>query len=471
MNAITAAFQVLLQSREPLSKQEIAKRAVESGIWTTSGKTPYETIGSQIYTDIKKNGEYSRFLLIKPGVFAINEKVVAEYNANQASEQPQPQPQPQPQAQPQPEMTKEPTKTETADSSCADVTQEQPSLADCAFTILTHFADRKPLSADAIAAIAKDNELITSDSLDLGSDIFAELAAENRLNARNRIPQRFILCANRLVALQAWLDEQEETTIQYDEIPDNAPADVNADVAPDSLADIAQAILEEAANGKPLHYRTITAKASESGRLVSNSKTPAVSLYAEIITEIKQRTRKGEQQRFLRFKNGYVGLAKWNDNAIAYQLQKHNQAVQDEAIKRLRQLNNDAFEAFLTRFLAEAGFENITLQYDRDNDAFNATATLVSANVVKLPVVIRILKYLKTVDVNTVKDFQATIPANHQGILITTSDFSEAALAAAPALAFMNAAQIANLMVEYAVGIKKTPTVYCELDNDELPEN
>ena len=64
-----AIEKVLREARKPLEAEVIAERVLAEGLWQTSGKTPAATVGSAIYTSIKK-GE-KRFAQTGPGVFCL----------------------------------------------------------------------------------------------------------------------------------------------------------------------------------------------------------------------------------------------------------------------------------------------------------------------------------------------------------------------------------------------------------------
>lgn len=72
-SALGAALKVLLDAGEPLHYKEITRRILESGIWTTSGKTPDATINAQLSVDVKRKGSSSAFRRVERGVFALNE--------------------------------------------------------------------------------------------------------------------------------------------------------------------------------------------------------------------------------------------------------------------------------------------------------------------------------------------------------------------------------------------------------------
>lgn len=72
MSALNAALKVLQDAREPLHYREITRRALESGLWQTSGKTPDATINAQLAVDVKRKGAASAFRKEGRGVFGLN---------------------------------------------------------------------------------------------------------------------------------------------------------------------------------------------------------------------------------------------------------------------------------------------------------------------------------------------------------------------------------------------------------------
>ena len=486
MNALTAALQILAQSNEPLSKQEIAKRAIESGIWVSTGKTPYETIGSQIYTDIKKKGDRSEFVLVEPGVFTLRQPPqpqptqtveqpssprTAKTPAAATSAKTKTQTQP-PKDKPQPTQDKpqndaeQPASANPAEPLRNDLQTiaEPQSFADCAFAILDSFACQKPMTFHDIAKLAVDHGLISANLPNPADALAQDVAAEiQRCQQHAELP-RFVLSRNHAeLALAQWADAETHATQ-----PDDAsPAEI---AEPLPLTDCAQRVLEESQTTRPMHYRTLAAKAIEAGWLVSSSRTPEVSLYAQIITEIKQRMRKGEPQRFIRYKNGFIGLTAWNDNSIAATIQKHNQQVLNDAIQRLQQLSCEHLEAILTRLLAEMGFEDIAMTHSQDTTRFTVSATLVAAGAFRLPTTVLFVREPRTIDAPSFRKLIADAPDGQRLMLIATCDFSPAVADEAKkrAIPLVNAAQLAALLAENAVGIRKSSVTCLELDADEL---
>lgn len=72
MDFLSAAYKVLEDAGEPLRYEEIARRAQALGLLTTSGKTPEATMGSRLYTDVKK--EDSRFEHVAQATFSLRRR-------------------------------------------------------------------------------------------------------------------------------------------------------------------------------------------------------------------------------------------------------------------------------------------------------------------------------------------------------------------------------------------------------------
>ena len=61
MKASDAAYQVLSEAGEPLHVKNLTTRMIAQGLWTTQGKTPWDTLSAILGTEINKLGAASRF--------------------------------------------------------------------------------------------------------------------------------------------------------------------------------------------------------------------------------------------------------------------------------------------------------------------------------------------------------------------------------------------------------------------------
>ena len=70
MDGVDEAFQVLRESGKPLHYRDIAIRALHRKLWSTSGKTPEQTINSYINKEIVHRGPHARFIRLGDGIYA-----------------------------------------------------------------------------------------------------------------------------------------------------------------------------------------------------------------------------------------------------------------------------------------------------------------------------------------------------------------------------------------------------------------
>jgi restriction system protein len=72
-----AVYTILEQAWQPLHVNELTKRLLESGLWSSDAKTPAATVGAKLYTDIKQKGSQSQFVQAGRATFALNPNVAA----------------------------------------------------------------------------------------------------------------------------------------------------------------------------------------------------------------------------------------------------------------------------------------------------------------------------------------------------------------------------------------------------------
>ena len=85
MNVLDAAYVVLREANEPLHYRTLTERMLERGLWSTSGKTPADTVSARLSTDITRLGGASRFRRIERGMYEVSESPGDESQSAQAS--------------------------------------------------------------------------------------------------------------------------------------------------------------------------------------------------------------------------------------------------------------------------------------------------------------------------------------------------------------------------------------------------
>ncbi|MCA1566213.1 MAG: winged helix-turn-helix domain-containing protein [Acidobacteria bacterium] len=146
----------------------------------------------------------------------------------------------------------------------------------------------KPLHYKEITKRVLDQELWTTNGLTPHDTINAQLAVDIIKKGSSSPFQR---TGKGMFALRTWgLPEYQ------------VPSSTSNDGAPRSqmsFTDATEAVLETYAGKQPMHYRAITEKALELGLIATAGKTPEATLYAQVITEIQRRVKRGERPRFV----------------------------------------------------------------------------------------------------------------------------------------------------------------------------
>lgn len=339
MNVLDAVEKVLVEVRTPMRPEEITRRILEQGLWTTEGKTPDATVNARLAMDIKKHGAESRFQRSAPNTFALRVWGLPEHTGKAAAGGKKPQPEPAP----------------------------EPKPATLSFT--------------------------------------------------------------------------------------------NA----------AEKVLDEYANRQPMHYRAITRKILELGLVNTQGQTPEATLYAQILTEIKRSTRRGESPRFTMQGKGLVGLRKWLGEGQAYQIQQHNNEVRKQLLARLHTVSPEEFEELIARLLVALDFEEVApTSYSKDG-GIDVRGILVVGDVIRTRMAVQVKRWKNNVQAPTVQQVRGSLGVHEQGLIITTSDFSQGARAEARRantvpVALMNGQQLVDLLIENDIGIVRTQYDLIELE-------
>jgi restriction system protein len=239
-----------------------------------------------------------------------------------------------------------------------------------------------------------------------------------------------------------------------------------------SFTDAAELVLDKYTGKSPMHYRAITDKALELGLIATAGKTPEATLYAQIITEIQRRTKRGERPRFVRYGKGYVGLSKWKGIGLAFQIEQHNQHVRRKLIQQIGKMPPPEFEALIGTLLAKLGFEDVAVTSFKGDGGIDVRGTMVTGDVVRTRMAVQVKRWKANVQSPTVQQVRGSLGAHEQGLIITTSDFSkgaraEAERADATPVALMNGEQLVKLLVENDIGIRRSSYDLIEPEWDE----
>ncbi len=240
-----------------------------------------------------------------------------------------------------------------------------------------------------------------------------------------------------------------------------------------SFSDCAQKVLEEFGGRKPMHYREITEKALGKGWLVTGGKTPEATMYAQMITEIKRRQKRGERPRFIQHGRGYFGLSQWEECGLASLIEQHNLQVRKTLRERLLSIKPGEFEELISLLLAEMGFVMVEVTKFCGDGGIDVRGTLVVGDAVRIKMAVQVKKWkLKNnIQAPVVQQVRGSLGAHEQGLIITTSDFSagaakEASQSDKTPIALMNGEQLVMLLMEHGIGVHRSTPDLFEIDEE-----
>jgi restriction system protein len=242
-----------------------------------------------------------------------------------------------------------------------------------------------------------------------------------------------------------------------------------------SFTDAAEAVLEKYGSKHPLHYRVVTEKALAEGLIATAGKTPEATLYAQVITEIQRKTKRGERPRFVQYGKGYIGLAKWAGSGLAFQIEQHNQQIRKKLWQRIGQMPPADFEALIGTLLARLGFEDVTVTSVSNDGGIDVRGTMVTGDVIRTRMAVQVKRWKNNIQAPTVQQVRGSLGTHEQGLIITTSSFSkgareEAERANATPVALMDGEQLVKLLVENDIGVRREDHALLELADEHLSD-
>jgi len=240
-----------------------------------------------------------------------------------------------------------------------------------------------------------------------------------------------------------------------------------ATTKPLSFTEAAERILD-AAGGKPMHYRDITRHALEHRMLDTAGKTPEATMYAQVLTECKRRQRRGEQQRFMILGKGMISLAKWQAKGLAFQVEEANKKARKELLKTVKEMLPGDFEDLIGRLLAAIGFEEVEVTGRTNDGGIDVRGTLVVGGVISIRLAVQVKRWKHNVQSPVIQQVRGSLGTHEQGLVITTSDFSngakeEAKRSNATPVGLMNGEQLVALLVENEIGVRRMPLQLIQL--------
>ncbi|MDF1597519.1 MAG: HTH domain-containing protein [Acidimicrobiia bacterium] len=235
-----------------------------------------------------------------------------------------------------------------------------------------------------------------------------------------------------------------------------------------SFTDSAEYILDIFADRKPMHYREITDRALSEGILVTKGATPEATMYAQILTEIKRRTQRSDDPRFVKHGKGMVGLWKWTPKGVARTVAEHNKVVRRQLRTELLNLSPKGFEELIGLLLAEMGFDSVEVTPLSNDGGIDVRGNLIIDGVLPIRMAVQAKRWKANVQAPAVQQLRGSLGAEEHGMLITASGFSkgattEAERPGATHIAIVTGDELVDLLVRYEIGVARTEHTVAEV--------
>jgi restriction system protein len=320
----------------------------------------------------------------------------------------------------------------------------------------------KPLHYQEITKRILQKELWQTEGLTPEATLNARIAMDIKVRGEH---SRFQRIAPGVFALQKWA-LQPQLVKSEKQVENSTPKY--------SFTDAAEIVLDTLANQQPMHYRTITEHILDLELVNTEGKTPEATLYAQILTEIRRHSERGDTPRFVQLGKGMLGLRKWMSVGLVGQIEKHNRKVRVDLREHLFKVTPQEFEQLIGRLLAQMGFEEVEVTHISGDGGIDVRGVLVVGDVIRTRMAIQAKRWQgHNVQAPTVQQVRGSLGAHEQGMIITTSSFSkgaqdEAMRANATPVALVDGEQLVELLIEHEVLVKR---VSYELINLNLEED
>jgi restriction system protein len=237
------------------------------------------------------------------------------------------------------------------------------------------------------------------------------------------------------------------------------------------LADIAEQVLREAGGG-PLHYREITERATNAGLMTPNGETPWASINAAMGVDNRRREARGELPRFVGVGSGYYRL-RTAATEVEQAIEHWNDGTKKELLVQLGEIDPGTFEDLIGELLERIGFEDVEVTKRSGDGGIDVRGVLTVGGVTRVKTAIQVKRWANNVPDRIVRELRGSIGPAEQGLIITTSRFTKAAIKEAEMsdrapVTLINGDLLVELLAEYEIGVKRQSRPVLQLDESVL---
>jgi restriction system protein len=237
------------------------------------------------------------------------------------------------------------------------------------------------------------------------------------------------------------------------------------------LADIAEQVLREA-DGGPLHYREIAERATSAGLMKPTGETPWASINAAMGVDKRRREARGELPRFVGAGSGYYRL-RTAATEVEQAIERWNDRTKQELLVQLGEIDPGTFEELIGELLERIGFEDVEVTKRSGDGGIDVRGVLTVGGVTRVKTAIQVKRWSHNVADRIVRELRGSIGPAEQGLVITTSRFTKAAIKEAEVtdrapVTLINGDLLVELFAEYEIGVKRQSRPVLQLDETAL---
>jgi restriction system protein len=237
------------------------------------------------------------------------------------------------------------------------------------------------------------------------------------------------------------------------------------------LADIAERVLRDAGGG-PLHYREITERATNAGLMTPTGDTPWASINAAMGVDNRRREARGELPRFVGAGSGYYRL-RTAATEVERAIEQWNDRTKKDLLVQLGEIDPGTFEELIGELLERIGFEDVEVTKRSGDGGIDVRGVLTVGGVTRVKTAIQVKRWANNVPDRIVRELRGSIGPAEQGLIITTSRFTKAAIKEAEVsdrapVTLINGDLLVELLAEYEIGVKRQSRPVLQLDESAL---
>ena len=220
-----------------------------------------------------------------------------------------------------------------------------------------------------------------------------------------------------------------------------------------NFLDAAYVILQQAK--EPLHYIEITNRARSKGLLTTKGQTPEASMGSRLYVDTKR-----PDSRFRRVSRNVFALVEAPSSEISQRIGTLNLQARAELRKRLLQMPPDRFESLIGLLLLALGFDEETVRvtaYSGDG-GIDVRGVLNAGGITEVNAAVQVKRWRSNIQAPTVQALRGSLVVHEQGIIMTTSKFSQGAQEEAQApgkvrISLIDGEQLLDLLIQHKIGV------------------